>query len=343
MIKYYIKRVYSSLLHLFRYASEVRKYQGVLIGSPLHGNLGDHAITLAEFGIFDSLNIRIMDYPWIDYLIPLYAAVTPGNHLIMITGGGFIGGLWEEEEKRVRRVIKAFRKNRIIVLPQTVYYDLSTDEGRRFFEVSRRVFSSHPDLIMFLREKYSYGFMKDNCPDIEIRLVPDVTFVLDRKLNGERHGGMLCLRNDKEKTLTCADRSRLKAMTESSYDECIMTDTCIDGRVSVDEREEKVMSLLDRFASSELVITDRLHGMIFSAITGTPCIVLPSLSHKIKGCYEWINDLGYVILAESIDDIPDLISSLKKVTPHYDKERITHLLEPLIKLLSIYTEQDADH
>jgi len=343
MIKYYIKRVCSSLLHLFRYAAEVRKYQGVLIGSPLHGNLGDHAITLAEFVLFDYLNIRVLDYPWIDYLIPLYAMVTPKDHMIMINGGGFIGGLWIEEEKKVRRVIKGFKKNKIIVLPQTVYYDLTTDEGRRLFEESRRVFSSHSNLVMFLREKYSYSFMQDNCPGIEICLVPDVTYILDRNLNMERHGGMLCLRNDIEKTLTDNDQSRLKEMIESSYDECSMIDTCLDRRVSVDEREKEVISLMEKFASSKLVVTDRLHGMIFAAITQTPCIVLPSLSHKITGCYEWINDLGYVILALSVDDVSNLISSLKEVIPRYDKDRIMDLLEPLRRQLTIDIKQDADN
>lgn len=38
-----------------------------------------------------------------------------------------------------------------------------------------------------------------------------------------------------------------------------------------------------KFRECELVITDRIHGMIFAAITGTPCIALSN--YKIKGTY----------------------------------------------------------
>lgn len=343
MIKYYLKRVYSSFLHLFRYALTVRKYQGVLIGSPLHGNLGDHAISLAEMELFDSLDIRIMDYPWIDYLIALYAIVTPKKHVILINGGGFIGQLWVEEEKKVRRVIKGFKKNQIIVMPQSAYYDLATEEGRQIFEKTRRVFSSHTNMFMFLREKYSYDFFKYNCPEIRICLVPDVTLGLLCNSKKQQHGGTLCLRSDIEKTLTDNDLIRLKEIMKSSYDDYTMIDTCLDRKVSVEERRAEVMDLLYRFASSELVITDRLHGMIFSAITETPCIVLPSLSYKIIGCYEWISDLNYVKLAKSVGDVPHLISVLSNVTPRYDRNKIWNLLEPLRKQLSICVGQEADN
>ena len=342
MIKYYLKRVYSSFLHLFRYAMTVRKYQGVLIGSPLHGNLGDHAIALAENEVFDFLSIRIMDYPWIDYLIPIYALFTPKKHVILINGGGFIGQLWVEEERKVRRVIKGFKRNRIIVMPQTAYYDLTTDEGRQIFEKTRSVFLSHSNMFMFLREKYSYNFFKENCPEIRTCLVPDVTFGLLCSIKKQRHGGMLCLRSDLEKTLTEKDLIELKETIESSFDSYTITDTCLERTVSVDDRRVEVMSLLDRFASSELVITDRLHGMIFSAITETPCIVLPSLSYKIIGCYEWISDLNYVKLAKSVEEISDLISMLSKVTPRYERNAIWNLSEPLRKQLSISMGQETD-
>ena len=35
------------------------------------------------------------------------------------------------------------------------------------------------------------------------------------------------------------------------------------------------------FSERNLIITDRLHGMIFAAITGTPCVAMDNISHKI--------------------------------------------------------------
>ncbi len=54
------------------------------------------------------------------------------------------------------------------------------------------------------------------------------------------------------------------------------------GAVEIDERffdrMEELNSKFAEFLSSGLVITDRLHGMIFAAITGTPCIALDNKS-----------------------------------------------------------------
>ena len=67
-----------------------------------------------------------------------------------------------------------------------------------------------------------------------------------------------------------------------------------------------------KFRECELVITDRIHGMIFAAITGTPCIAMSNYNHKVKGTYKWIEPLEYIKFAENINDIPKLIDELKK-------------------------------
>ena len=56
-----------------------------------------------------------------------------------------------------------------------------------------------------------------------------------------------------------------------------------------------------KFYNSKVVITDRLHGMIFCAITKTPCIVTRSLDHKVIESYKWIKNLNYIRLVEGLD------------------------------------------
>ena len=61
-------------------------------------------------------------------------------------------------------------------------------------------------------------------------------------------------------------------------------------RVSIEEREQTVFQRLKAFASYDFVITDRLHGMIFSYICGTPCILFDNKTHKISGVYDtWLS------------------------------------------------------
>lgn len=59
-----------------------------------------------------------------------------------------------------------------------------------------------------------------------------------------------------------------------------------------------------------LVITNRLHGIIFSAITETSCIVVNSLSHKIAGCYEWLQGCSYIRFADDTDSVLKLMCNL---------------------------------
>ena len=73
--------------------------------------------------------------------------------------------------------------------------------------------------------------------------------------------------------------------------------------------------------------------MIFAAITETPCIVLNSLSHKIRGCYEWISNLDYIRFADSIDEVPSIIEELQLVKAEYKREKIEEAMKPLYDAL----------
>ncbi len=57
---------------------------------------------------------------------------------------------------------------------------------------------------------------------------------------------------------------------------------------------KKCFKKWNEFSSVQLVVTDRLHGMVFSAITGTPCIALDNISHKVYGAYQWLSYLPYL-------------------------------------------------
>ena len=65
--------------------------------------------------------------------------------------------------------------------------------------------------------------------------------------------------------------------------------------VPAEVREFEVERKFDEFRRARLVITDRLHGMIFAAITGTPCIALNNSSGKVEGVWSlWLRHLDYV-------------------------------------------------
>ena len=75
--------------------------------------------------------------------------------------------------------------------------------------------------------------------------------------------------------------------------------------------------------------TDRLHGMIFCAITGTPCVVINSKSPKVRGCYEWIKHLDYIRFAESPEAIVAEYRLIPKGPHHYDNSHLKDFYQTL--------------
>lgn len=61
-------------------------------------------------------------------------------------------------------------------------------------------------------------------------------------------------------------------------------------------------------------MTDRLHGMIFAFITRTPAIVIPNSNFKIRGCFQWIKDCGYILYISTLSDIETIGSVLEAET-----------------------------
>ncbi len=104
-------------------------------------------------------------------------------------------------------------------------------------------------------------------------------------------------------------------------------------RILSAERDAFVREKMIEFSRSELVITDRLHAMLFSAVTGTPCILLDSKSTKIRGCYEWVKDLGFIRLCERVDEICKLWEELRTETPRFDPARLKPYYEKLTDLI----------
>lgn len=318
----------------------------LLFQIPEHGNLGDQAIVLAEEQWLNQLGLKYFEAPaeLTDELETKYAHYAPMNQTILVHGGGFLGALWPNEEYRFRRILKAFKKYRIIVWPQTVTFDMDTEDGRKFFEESKEVYTSHPNLTLFVRETKSLDFMKKNMPTVDARLVPDSVTTLDvPNFDFERSGILLCLRADKEKNISSESTTKIKSYLSGEFpsENIAFTDTVVQHEIREKDREREVNAKLSEFAHSKLVVTDRLHGMVFAALTGTPCIALGNSNGKVKGVYQWIKDGNPYV--KYVDDLADFESTLNELDLerkyYYDKSNCVKAIKPLLDLLSKENEQ----
>lgn len=324
-------------LNLIIYAINGRKNRFVLLDTPTHGNLGDHAIVMAEQQILKNMgnNYTEATANQINFHEKIFARVTSSKSIILIPGGGFLGSMWPVEEERFRRILKAFKKNKIIVCPQTVTFDLTTEEGQRYFEESYSIYSSAKNLTMFVREKKSYEFMKKYMPKVNVVLAPDLVTYLDVRLDAEKRKGILfCMRSDREKSIKDEDVNNIYELVKQTYsDQSIeYVDTVINKSVSVTERESEVRNILRKFKRAKLIVTDRLHGMVFAAITNTPCIAISNSNGKINGVYDWIAENKYIIYIDHPDAFKKALGKLDTDQVYqYDRGSLEKAFIPLFK------------
>ena len=94
-------------------------------------------------------------------------------------------------------------------------------------------------------------------------------------------------------------------------------------------RERFVLRKMQQFANARVVVTDRLHGMIYAAYTGTPCIAFDNVSKKVSGVHKWIQELEYVTIANDVSELPTLIKRVTNKSKEENREAFIKLQKKL--------------
>ena len=277
------------------------------LDSPHYGNIGDQAIAFAikefakkNFGDYEFVEIQQCE---VAKYITFLKRNLNNNDIIFLTGGGNMGNIYRIFEATRRIIINNFRKNKIIVFPQTIDYE---DDffGKLSKKMSVKIYSSHPNLIICAREKTSYSKMKELYPENKIILCPDIVLYLDTyKFGLKREKIGICLRDDCEKSINSKTVELIKTKISNSGKEKEEFSTVLKTeRVNNNTRTKIIENKLKQISSYEFVITDRLHTMIFCAITETPCIVFENSNKKISGVYNWIKMYSFINFITNDED-----------------------------------------
>ena len=290
----YSKKIKERMLNLEKEEGTV----SLLIGTPMHTNLGDHLITMSQLQYLREIGYsqKVIEIPTEMYQM-FHAKICRLINVdtVFINGGGWMGNLWIPEELLMQQIIKEFSDKKIVIFPQTIYFDEKIKPYDTLIMSANKIFSSSKNVTLCVREKKSYDFAVNNYVNIKIVQIPDIAlsyyqWAPKNELQRNKKIG-LCLRNDREVYGTGEKKQYvIKWFEENKYTlECI--DTMYKYRVNIDEREQIVWQRLADFASYDFIITDRLHGMIFSYICGTPCIVFDNITHKVSGVYKtWLSN-----------------------------------------------------
>lgn len=277
--------------------------------TPDYGNIGDLAIGYAQQKFLeDNLpGYTVFSIPVADtyiYLRHIKKNIKQGD-VIFLVGGGSFGDLYPKADFGRVFLAKYFRKNKICFFPQTMVFR-DTEYGNRRLVETRRAFAACNDLTLVARETQSYAAMRKEfsnkvllSPDIVFSLLPD----MQAKTAEARDGIVFTLRADEEKFVAQEKEDALIHFVKAHYGPVHFRDTAVDpAKFDYAKKDFYIQDTLDLYRRSQLVITDRLHGMIFAFITGTPCIVLPNSNHKIQGTYDdWLMGCNYITLLGDVD------------------------------------------
>ena len=337
--RYYLyiwKLIFSNVFKKHKYREKFK----FLLVTPEHGNLGDHAIAVAEESLFKDCFLCEITEKKLSRILKYYGQckslkILFGKSDILFNGGGYIGTIWPETDALLLKIIELLPDNKIVILPNTVFF--SDDEcGRAWLAEARKVYNSNSNITLCVREKSSY----DNALQLfdnpeRVNLIPDMVLSLNKcRESQKRSDVVLCLREDREKTMDDALVAEIYDLAHNLFDSVKEADMCLDHNVPPENRSEELEKQFEIFRHAELVITDRLHGMIFAAITGTPCAVFFSKSHKVKGVYDWcLSDAEYIQSVENCVDVVALYEKVKGRSFSYDNTALKPYYDELIEIV----------
>lgn len=286
-----------------------------------YGNLGDVAITYAQKHFIKQYlpTYEIVEIPYtkvLNYMKVLKHQIKKED-IVTIIGGGNMGDTYESFERLRRLVISTFRNNPVICFPQTMDFT-DTKYGRASKKESIKVYSHHKNLYVFAREEASYHKMKESFHRTPIFLVPDIVLSLPKQeYNLSREGIGLAIREDKEKGDNSEKIEQIVKQIKIQEENIEKLDTHIGNEKFVYSKSESYLkNFWKQFASKEIVITDRLHGMIFCYLTNTPCIVFDNINHKISQTYQlYLKDERFITLIteQTKEQIQEEIDNLRKM------------------------------
>lgn len=288
----------------------------VYLDLPYHENIGDTLIWEGTREFLRTLPHKCLYYASKDSF--RYRRLDK-DVVVLLHGGGNFGDLYRLHSEFRRKIIDLYPENRVIVLPQTVYY-----EDKSLLRGDAEFYAAHPNVTICAREQYSYDLLKAHFKN-PILLLPDMAFFinLDRyKVSKEENRVLYLKRIDKELVEGSvegipADAEQHDWPTYERRDAALVR---VDRLVFWMRRLFKVCGFGDRFLARfedwkrngfyrrryvqtgvsflspyRSIYTTRLHVLILGALLGKEIYLINNTSGKVVNYYNtWLKGLDGV-------------------------------------------------
>jgi pyruvyl transferase EpsI len=241
--------------------------------------------------------------------------------IIFFTGGGNFGDLWPVH-KHIYKISKIFPQNIKFMLPNNFAYKEIKEKERNILDDLEKCYQCD-NLYLVYRDSISYDFCKKTVMKDRVFYYPDMAMLLnysDKELT--RNGKVLiCLRSDEEKKYDIKDE--IIHIVSGMGFEYEITDTYTERNIELEDGTAELEKYIEYYRKHSMVITDRLHGMIFAAITGTPCVAVDNLTRKVGSVYKWIEDISNIMYKEDgVITAEDIKEVYTKGTVNYENDLI---------------------
>lgn len=284
----------------------------IFIDLPYYANIGDTLIWKGTEELLKNVSHKCLlrsSYQTFQY------PKLSDDIVILMMGGGNWGDLYEPHNVLRRNVVERYPNNRIVILPQTIYY-----EGARNARNDAKVFRKHKKLTICARDKYSYRFLRAFGFCNDIRLVPDMAFCINieelKQYSKPSIGKVLLFKRvDKEKTDTHKVNHISMEYDISDwplYGEEDSTLSYLSGLIKQKKWKEaddyavnvympnRLRVGVELISQYERVISNRLHGAILSILLGKEVFILDNSYGKNSQYYNtWLKGMNNVTLLSS--------------------------------------------
>ncbi|MBD5292636.1 MAG: polysaccharide pyruvyl transferase YvfF [Bacteroides sp.] len=288
--------------------------KAILVDAPYYNNIGDVLIWQGILDFLKANNIKLLSSHSCDTF--RFQAI-PDDVTILMMGGGNFGDLYPWAQNMRRKVIEHYPTNKIVMFPQSVWY-----ENKALVKRDAEEFSAHKNLYLFARDNWSYNFLKTNFSCNVILKAPDMAFYIDskrlEKYRGKEEARKLYFKRiDKELTPQSPD-----GITGSEIHDWPSCENSLRifplfkyGYASGNRLLEygiKVHSLIDKAAIKLIknylvkmgcdflkpyneIITTRLHAMILSILLYKPVKYIDNSTNKLSAFADtWLIDFTQV-------------------------------------------------
>lgn len=283
----------------------------ILVDAPYYNNIGDVLIWAGTEDFIRQNNIDLISTHSIGtFIFPeIESDVT-----ILLTGGGNFGDLYRWAQNMRLKVIERYPRNRIIMLPQSVWYDDKT-----LIEKDAAIIAQHHELYLCARDNWSLDFFKTHFSKNRIISVPDMAFCIDdakliRYRGQEENKKLFFRRLDQEVTATTPDNIADYEVHDWPVIEnkpvvysAIRASWIVARKLP---KNKKILSLIDRVAKKYMgtsmvnigckflapysqVTTTRLHALILSILLDKPVRYIDNSTGKLSAFVDsWLGGLS---------------------------------------------------